>query len=170
MSFSIPGRGRPRPAARMTSPPLGRLRHAVMLACLCAASSVPAAQDEADRFAEDRESVGELMRLETQLALRRARQRLRDAAGEGQGPPAAAGNGTPGQPFGLIGIYGVGRRLMAEVMAGSRPLLFMQGSPWPIGQKGGGTRLRGIAGTCVTLEHEGRAHTLCARQSRDGQG
>lgn len=104
-------------------------------------------------------SVRELMHLDAELARKQARQRLK-ASGPPLEPPAAGG-GSPA--LHVAAIYGVGKKLLAEVVIGARSHIYMRGQALPVGGKAGpGTYLlRGISGSCVHLERAGDSQTLC---------
>lgn len=106
-------------------------------------------------------AVRELMRLDTELALSALRQQLleqerRHAKSARPGPDRSG-------PLTLTAIYGVGNRLLAEVIIDSRSQVFMRGRPRAIdnGVPDSGFRLRGISGSCVDLERDTQQHTLC---------
>lgn len=113
-------------------------------------------------------TVRELMRLEGEQALEAARQR-RGRDGRAAGAPAVAGAGTPvvasaTEVLRLIGIYGVGKRLFAEVRNGSHAWVFQSGHSLPVGQVSGGAdvyRLKELNGACVRLERSGDETVLC---------
>lgn len=107
-------------------------------------------------------SVRELMRLETRLALRQARQRAQ--AAEAHGAPTSA-TASSDLDLELQAIYGVGGKLLAQVRHNGRTLVYLRGSPLPVGVKdtvGNPVfRLVGLSGTCVELAREAVSHTLC---------
>lgn len=119
-----------------------------------------------DELAADQMSVRELMRLDTDLALSDARNRLRELARGRQGAEQPGGMAQSGS-LKLVSIYGVGKNLLAEVAAGSRNYVYMRGQPGPIGQPADASlyQLRGINGSCVQLERGQESHTLCLRPS-----
>lgn len=110
-------------------------------------------------------TVRELMRLEGEQALVAARQRRGQAAGGRPAIQAEAEGGASGRAdmLRLIGIYGVGKRLFAEVRSGSRAWVFMNGQSLPVGHTAGAEpyRLREVAGACVRLEHQETETVLC---------
>ncbi len=64
----------------------------------------------------------------------------------------------------LVGIYGVGKRLFAEVRAGERAYLYLRGQSQPIGRAMGGDdhyRLKELAGACIRLERNEEETVLC---------
>jgi hypothetical protein len=107
-------------------------------------------------------SVRELMRLDADLALKHQRSRLRKENPGGEIAEAAAGQANNGS-LRLVAIYGVGRNLLAEVMIGVRPHVFLRGKALAVGAKAGPSEylLRGISGSCVHLERQQESHTLC---------
>jgi len=116
-------------------------------------------------LAAEQISVRELMHLETVEALELARGRARNHRYP-DSTPAGAGSGREGLK--LLAIYGVGKKLLAEVRVGSRPLVYLRGQPLPLGAKADAQvyRLHGITGSCVHLERRGEAHTLCLHPSQ----
>lgn len=122
----------------------------------------------APELAAEQITVRELMRLETEIALENARRRKQQGAGVAGAVVASASRGgvTPGEASGslrLVGIYGVGKRLFAEVRNGERALLFLKGNSLPLGQPqaGGQYRLKAFVGSCVRLDDHGRETELC---------
>lgn len=119
-----------------------------------------AAVPPADDLAAEQMSVRELMRLDTELALNHAKRSLRKGEGvdsDGSGQYARSG------VLKLIAIYGVGKKLLAEVTVGTQPYVYMHGQALPVGVKADSSAymLRGISGSCVQLERNDEAHTLC---------
>ena len=115
-----------------------------------------------DGLASEQMSVRELMRIETDLALSQARKTLRKddkktEAMEGDSRISRSG------PLKLIGIYGVGKKLLAEVEIGAQPHVYMRGHAFPVGMEASPSsyKLLGISGSCVQLERKDEAHTLC---------
>ncbi|HEU0230572.1 MAG TPA: hypothetical protein VFR20_08365 [Burkholderiaceae bacterium] len=106
--------------------------------------------------------VRELMRLETRLALRQARQRAQ--AAETHGTPTSAATSSD-LDLELQAIYGVGNKLLAQVRHNERTLIYLRGSALPVGVKDAAGnqafRLVGLSGTCVQLAREAVSHTLC---------
>ncbi|MDS1141891.1 hypothetical protein RE432_15725 [Pusillimonas sp. SM2304] len=107
-------------------------------------------------------SVRELMRLDTDLALAQARNRLRQQRGRPDQPEAGAMPARHGN-LKLVALYGVGKKLLAEVAIGGQAHVYMRGQPLAVGAKAGPSTylLRGMSGSCVHLERGGEAHTLC---------
>ena len=111
-------------------------------------------------------TVRELMRLEGEQALETARQRR----GQGEaanavasGTVAAIARAGGGDTPRLVGIYGVGKRLFAEVRKGPQAWVFVNGRSLPLGRMAAddGYRLREVAGACVRLERQGEETVLC---------
>ncbi len=124
------------------------------------------AEDAEPEAAQEYVTVRELMRLEAEQALaaareRKAQGRLTSAALSGSVPPKAGAHS--GEQPRLVGIYGVGKRLFAEVRAGSQAWVFLKGQRDPVGHTAPAApyRLRDIAGACVRLEHQGAETQLC---------
>lgn len=120
-------------------------------------------------------TVRELMRLEGEMALEAARRR-RGQTGPVSGlqpatraPAAASVLQSSAESLRLVGIYGVGKRLFAEVRSGSRAWLFQNGRSLPVGSVAGEEvyRLKEVAGACVRLEQKGDETVLCL--SRGGK-
>lgn len=119
-------------------------------------------------LAQEQLTVRELMRLEAEMALERARaqrERGNAAASRGGGGVQAGGHArslTSDAPR-LVGIYGVGRRLFAEVRSGPRGFLFLNGHSLPLGHAGGDDvyRLKELAGACVRLARQNEETLLC---------
>lgn len=111
-------------------------------------------------------TVRELMRLESEQALAEGRQRrgqspqMARPSMEGAGRASQAG---AGEDVRLVGIYGVGKRLFAEVRSGSQAWLFLNGHSLPVGHTAdaGLYRLREVAGACVRLERQSDETVLC---------
>jgi len=115
-----------------------------------------------DDLAADRMSVHELMRLDTALAVVQARNRLHSHDKKISGTDTHELVAQSGA-LKLVAIYGVGKKLLAEVKVGARPYLYMRGHSMPVGVKTGADvfQLKGISGTCVQLERKAESHTLC---------
>lgn len=143
------------PLRKMRPPRLDGLAFALCLGylpawALASSSAAPAAQ-------VDQMSVRELMRLDTALALRQLRSSL-DTGTAGTALPVAHSGKLK-----LLALYGVGKRLVAEVMIGGDRHVYMRDRSLPIGVKPHPSvyQLRGISGSCVHLERKDEAHTLC---------
>ncbi|WP_143705468.1 hypothetical protein [Pollutimonas subterranea] len=148
-------------AMKTTAKPLIEAAVLGMFLGLCAAGP-RAAWASVDSLAAQQMSVRELMRIETDLALGRARKSLRNddkraQGSEGESPVSRSG------PLKLVGIYGVGKKLLAEVEIGAQAYVYMRGHAFPVGMKASAAsyQLRGISGSCVQLERKDEAHTLC---------
>jgi len=138
----------------------------LMVPLLLAPQSAPATTSPA--MESGQVTVRELMRLESELALDNARRR-RQSPGAA---PAAAGSVAPkpgeNENLRLVGIYGVGKRLFAEVRSAANSYLFLNGHNLPIGHVAASDtyRLKQLAGSCVRLERGGKETVLCLPQAR----
>jgi hypothetical protein len=116
-------------------------------------------------------SVRELMRLDTALAISQSKNKL-----DGQGKPAALQEShrllTQHEDLKLIAIYGVGKKLLAEVSVGAHPYVYMHGRALPVGLKSSAVayRLRAMTSSCVQLERNDESHTLCLHPSLTAGG
>ena len=118
---------------------------------------------EADELASDQISVRELMRLETAQALQRLRAATAKSAPEAAQLRVSSPSGGHASAARLVAIYGVGRKLMAEVRVDGQTLLFMRGRPEAIGPgKAHAMRLLAISHRCVEVAMQGRRESLCA--------
>lgn len=113
------------------------------------------------------------MRLEGEQALEIARRRrgqggAASVSATGLAPAAVSDRTSMAEPLHLVGIYGVGKRLFAEVRSGSRAWLFQSGHSLPVGQVGDADvyRLKELAGACVRLERKGDETVLCLPRGR----
>ena len=111
-------------------------------------------------------TVRELMRLEGEQALEAARQRRGQGAAAHAAPTGSAAampRSSAADAPRLVGIYGVGKRLFAEVRRGSEAWLFLNGRSLPLGRMAGedSYRLREVGGACVRLERQGEETVLC---------
>ena len=110
-------------------------------------------------------TVRELMRLESEQALAAARERR--AQNRNAGAALNSVSRKDARPAAdepqLVGIYGVGKRVFAEVRAGSHGWVFLKGHRDPVGHtaRAAPYRLRDIVGACVRLEHQGAETRLC---------
>lgn len=139
---------------------------AVLIAGLVAAAVHAQSPDLASEdAASEQMSVRELMRLDTAVAVSQAQSALRGQrrTGSADSQTALAQSGA----LKLVAIYGVGKKLLAEVMVGTQPHIYMRGKPFPVGQDGveSAYLLRGITGSCVQLERKQESHTLCLHPS-----
>lgn len=112
-------------------------------------------------------TVRELMRLDTELALEAARRRRAQVSAAGLpatgGAPRADAAHAGSDTLRLVGIYGVGQRLFAEVRDGGHRLLFLRGHVSPVGRNAEveGLRLKAMAGSCVHLQRHEEETVLC---------
>ena len=136
---------------------------------LCSTGWAQAQSLPADELAFEQMSVRELMRLDTALALSQSKNKL---DGRGKSSALKESHSVLAQAAGprLIAIYGVGKKLMAEVLVGSHPFVYMHGRALPVGLKSSTTafRLREITGSCIQLERNEESHTLCLNPSLSG--
>ena len=144
---------------------------AVLVSSACCAGAAWPRDSQPDDLAQDQISVLELMRLDTALALNQTKDKLHSrnremSAADSEGPSAGSGRVR------LVAIYGVGKKLLAEVHIGSKPHVYMRGSALPIGVSANPStfRLRGITGSCIQLESKNEAHTLCLHPALWVQG
>lgn len=169
MNFTKPSRPKLRwPFNKSPSRPLPRLMAAMHCAALCLSAGSAWASGELDELLADQVSVRELMRLETAQAL----QRARGSNGYGAATGSSAMAGLPVRKAGagvmrLVAIYGVGRKLMAEVQVDGQTLLFMRGRLQAVGLgKAHEMRLLGMNSRCVELALGERRESLCAPVSQ----
>lgn len=114
----------------------------------------------------DQMSVRELMRLDTALAVEQSRSKLRKVSPSPQVGHRRGGIAQSGA-LELVAIYGVGKKLLAEVNIGSQPHIYLRGQSLPVGAQAGAAVyvLKGISGSCVHLERQEETHTLCLPKS-----
>lgn len=124
---------------------------------------LPAGARPAPTLTAEQLTVRELMQLESELALEAARRRrdgkaVSDAAGK-----LVAASVTRSEAPRLVGIYGVGKRLFAEVRSGGRGYVFMRGHNLPLGHSARDDlyRLKALDGACARLERQGEETVLC---------
>lgn len=152
--------------------PFSRLPRATLLcaithAALCLPAGHAWASSGLDELLADQVSVRELMRLETAQVL----HRVRNMPGYGPNRDSRARAGHPAAQMGtgamrLVAIYGVGRKLMAEVQIDGQSLLFMRGRLQAIGPgKAHEMRLLSMNSRCVELALGERRESLCAPAS-----
>lgn len=102
-------------------------------------------------FDTDRQHVYELMRLETEQLL--------------QPKPTSQSKALKTEPtdqLRLKAMYGVGKRVLAEVQWNGRDYIYLKGQTWPLGNTSSNTlRLLSMAGRCITLAHQDQTHQLC---------
>lgn len=121
-----------------------------------------------EHVATEHMTVLELMRLEAEQALHEARER-RGSRHRGPGLRSLnasmmeGGRGPQTAGLHLVGIYGVGKRLVAEVKNGARTLYFRNGQEKPMGHVADEDlyRLRELKGNCVRLDRGGTEELLC---------
>ncbi len=63
----------------------------------------------------------------------------------------------------LKAMYGVGKRLLAEVHWNGQDYVYLNGHTWPLGQAQKSLRLIRMAGRCITLGLQETQHQLCVR-------
>lgn len=136
------------------------------LGCWLLFAMAAANSGKADDLVAEQMSVRELMRLDTALALNHVKEKLRARHKSGAAADdirALAQNGS----VNLVAIYGVGKKLLAEVRVGSQSYVYMHGRVLPVGLKTSSTALllRGITASCVQLERDEQSHTLCLHPS-----
>lgn len=121
------------------------------------------AASETDELASDQISVRELMRLETAQALQRMRAATAGSASDTSPLRMSSSSGGQAPAARLVAIYGVGRKLMAEVRVDGQTLLFMRGRPEAVGPgRAHAMRLLAISDRCVEVAMQGRRESLCA--------
>lgn len=113
-------------------------------------------------MARDQLTVRELMQLENEQALQ-AQRRRKSPAAAALAPDAGQGVASGDVSLRLVGIYGVGKRLFAEVRRGTHAFVFLKGHSRPVGHTLGAAdyRLKALTGACVQLEHHGEETVLC---------
>ncbi|KAA0911768.1 hypothetical protein [Pusillimonas sp. ANT_WB101] len=117
------------------------------------------------------QQVYELMEVETAQAIARARHAPEVSDGYltdiSSSQEARMSQDTHGADrLKLIAIYGIGKKLAAQVMAGTKQYLYRHGQAYPVGMTAESSdtdayRLRGISNSCVVLERDQQAQTLC---------
>lgn len=144
---------------------------AVFVSSACCIGSAWSQNFQPGDLAQDQLSVRELMRLDTALALSQAKDGLHSRH---KTMPSADSQGLSAQSGGLrlVAIYGVGKKLLAEVHIGSKPHVYMRGKALPVGISADPSafHLRGITGSCIQLERKDEAHTLCLHPALWVQG
>ncbi|HLT98596.1 MAG TPA: hypothetical protein VKZ70_02515 [Burkholderiaceae bacterium] len=111
------------------------------------------------------------MQLEAEQALAATRARLASGRADGtravEAHPAVSARRAHAPSdegrLRLAGIYGVGKRLFAEVRSGAQAWIFLKGQPLPIGHSSQSAEyhLKELSGTCVRLERQGEETILC---------
>lgn len=129
--------------------------------CVLYAGTAVHAMPQVDILAEDQVSVRELMRLETEVALRMARERANPVVAA-VSAPVRASRSTAGEPT-LAAIYGVGSALMAEVALSGETFLYRKGLALPVGTAPGPDvyLLKDISASCVELQRQDSSQRLC---------
>lgn len=119
-----------------------------------------------DTLGTEQVSVRELMRLDTEQALKLAREQSGVMAASADGILRVS-HAMSGEPR-LTAIYGVGKRLMAEVTMGDNRYLYRRGQALPVGVAPGADVyiLHKISSSCIELEHSGDVHQLCLPTSQ----
>ncbi len=115
-----------------------------------ALGGMPLRAESHSHFDADQMQVLELMRQETEKLLRPV----------AKAPPAVAPPVV--DTLYLKAVYGVGKRLLAEVHWNGQDYLYLKGQTWPLGhaqQKN--LRLVKMAGRCITLAQQETQHHLC---------
>jgi len=165
----------PRRNRRSTEPATKRLsRPRIQILGLCVLLSLAAwarADSVADALAAEQLSVRDLMRLDTELALRQARKKLDALEGQSRAPRNELA--LPASEPRLIAIYGVGAKLLAEVRVGDENHVYLRGHPFPVGsgkRQEGLYVLQAMDGRCVKLQREGEARRLCLSGSARSKG
>jgi hypothetical protein len=144
---------------------------AIFVSSACCIGSAWPQNSQSDDLAQDQISVRELMRLDTALALSQTKDKLHS---RNRTTPAVDSRGLPthGGGLRLVAIYGVGKKLLAEVHIGSKPHVYVRGKALPVGVSADPSafHLRGITGSCIQLERKDEAHTLCLHPALWVQG
>lgn len=118
-----------------------------------------ATESQAETLEFEQMSVRELMRLDSALALSQTKAKLQGSKGL-QGSAVLGGETSPR----LQAIYGVGKKLAAEVRVGSATYVYMRGQPFPVGQRRADESvfvLRDMNTSCVRLERQSQELNLC---------
>lgn len=115
-------------------------------------------------LAAEQMAVRELMRLETSAALHRARRQQASRQQPGGDISVAVASAQTGN-LALVAIYGVGKKLLARVVQGSKTYVYMRGQVLPVGIQPRHSksvfRLQGMSSGCVELRRNGDSRTLC---------
>lgn len=115
----------------------------------------------------DQMSVRELMQLDTEQALKLARERPAAQSGTPAGTTSRVVRSMLGEPR-LTAIYGVGKQLMAEVVMDHVIYLYRYGQALPVGVAPGDDVyvLQTITSSCIKLKKPGASHHLCLRPTQ----
>lgn len=112
-------------------------------------------------------SVRELLQLDTERALARART---GRSGRDSGVPEVMPASS--QQLELLAIYGVGTRLLAEVQVGHDRYVYLRGQALPVGGNRSlpehAHRLVAIEGACVRMAFQSTEKTACLGQAVQG--
>lgn len=118
---------------------------------------------EVDELAADQLSVRELMRLETEHAIKRLRTEKAESGTRASGHRFGPSTSAKPSAASLVAIYGVGSKLMAQVLVDDETLLFMRGRSQAVGPgKSHRLRLVDITERCVELALGEERESLCA--------
>lgn len=100
----------------------------------------------------DKQTVKQLMRLESERLLQSATVEKTSQSKEV----------TEVAPH-LVAMYGVGKRVVAEVLFNGRSYVYLRGQTWPVGDQVGKNQLRLLSMTsrCVHLAYQQQEHELC---------
>ena len=142
----------------------------IILALTCVVSKMAVAAPDHDDVHDQQMSVRELMRLDTALALEKARAQLRQRQGNVVTADQAGSFGQENS-LKLLAIYGVGKKLLAEVKIGEKTYVYLRGQAWAVGTRAhpSSYRLEGISGSCVHLARNQETHTLCLHPGLRGR-
>lgn len=115
-----------------------------------------------DDLIDDQVSVRELMRLDTEQALARARARSSTSTHLASETAQRVSRSMNGDPR-LAAIYGVGHQLMAEVVLDHVVYVYRRGQALPVGiAPGDGVYvLKSISSSCIELKKQDVLHHLC---------
>lgn len=130
--------------------------------CFCTAVQ---ALPQIDGLDLEQMSVRELMRLDAEQALRIARGRTAGASHPGR--PERIVRSMKAEPR-LSAIYGVGQRLIAEVVVDDVTYLYRNGQALPVGVAPSEEvlLLQKISASCIDLKNAQSAHHLCLRPAQ----
>lgn len=182
-----------RTSSRRPASAVFRRPQRLLMRCLCgltlcvipgvaAASSpveqVPPAEQsppavDTDHLADDQMLVRDLMRAEAALALRTMRDERVSAHRVPQGRALVPDRKPPssGRPA-LQGIYGVGKRLLAEVQWQGETYIYLNGRALPVGRVAENNvyLLQAIQSRCVQLARGDTRVTLCLDHDASEKG
>ncbi len=134
---------------------------AALMVCLCSAVS---AFPQIEGLDKDQMSVRELMQLDTELALKLARDRSSGTNRSATERSSLTVRNMSGEPR-LAAIYGVGQQLMAEVVLADVIYLYRRGQALPVGVAPGNEvyLLHKITASCIDIGNADASHHLCLR-------